>query len=36
MREALDCGTVAVVDCQVDYSVNMEFTQEMGKLVCPI
>lgn len=36
MREALNCGTVAIVDCPVDYSVNMEFTEEMGKLVCPI
>ena len=36
MREALTCGTVAVVDCPVDYSVNMGFTEKMGRLVCPI
>ena len=36
MEQALKCGTVAVVDCPIDYSVNMEFTEQMGKLVCPI
>ncbi len=36
IREARDCGTVAVIDCPVDYSVNMQFTEKMGKLVCPI
>ena len=36
LRQALECGTVAVVDCPVDYSVNMEFTRRMGNLVCPI
>ncbi len=36
ISEARDCGTVAVIDCPVDYSVNMQFTEKMGKLVCPI
>ena len=36
IKEARDCGTVAVIDCPVDYSVNMQFTEKMGKLVCPI
>ena len=36
IKEALNCGTVAVIDCPVDYSVNMQFTEKMGKLVCPI
>ncbi|MBC6414523.1 MAG: acetolactate synthase large subunit [Chromatiales bacterium] len=36
IKEALSCGTVAVIDCPVDYSVNMQFTEKMGKLVCPI
>ena len=36
IKEALNCGTLAVIDCPVDYSVNMQFTEKMGKLVCPI
>ena len=36
IKEALNCGTVAVIDCPVDYSVNMQFTKKMGNLVCPI
>lgn len=36
IKEARNCGTVAVIDCPVDYSVNMQFTEKMGKLVCPI
>lgn len=36
LEEAIGCGTVAIVDCPVDYSENMKFTEEMGQLVCPI
>jgi len=36
IKEAQNCGRVAVIDCPVDYSVNMQFTEKMGKLVCPI
>ncbi len=36
LREAVSCNTVAVIDCPVDYSENMKFTEEMGQLVCPI
>lgn len=36
IRQAIADNTVVVIDCPVDYSVNMEFTARMGKLVCPI
>lgn len=36
IEAAKTCGTVAVIDCPVDYSVNMQFTERMGQLVCPI
>lgn len=36
LREAMEADTVTVIDCPVDYSVNMAFTERMGKLVCPI
>jgi len=36
LQEALDCGTVAVVDCPVDYTENMKLTEKLGNLVCPI
>lgn len=36
LQEALSCGTVAVVDCPVDYSENMKLTEKLGALVCPI
>lgn len=36
LQEALKCGTVAVVDCPVDYSQNMKLTEKLGDLVCPI
>jgi acetolactate synthase-1/2/3 large subunit len=36
MEQALECGTVAVVDCPVDYSENMKLTEKLGELVCPI
>ena len=28
--------TVVVIDCPVDYSENMELTEKLGNLVCPI
>jgi acetolactate synthase-1/2/3 large subunit len=34
LREALACGTVAVVDCPVDYSENMRLTERLGRLSC--
>jgi len=36
LSEALNCGTVAVVDCPVDYAENMKLTEQLGELVCPI
>lgn len=36
IRQAVEEKTVVVIDCPVDYSVNMEFTENMGKLICPI
>ena len=36
LKQALADDTVVVIDCPVDYSVNMEFTNRMGQLVCPI
>lgn len=36
LEEALNCGTVAVVDCPVDYAENMKLTSKLGELVCPI
>lgn len=36
LTEALQCGTVAVVDCPVDYTENMKLTEKLGQLVCPI
>ena len=34
LRQAADCGTVAVVDCPVDYAENMRLTQRLGRLTC--
>ena len=36
LKQAIADNTVVIVDCPVDYSVNMEFTNRMGQLVCPI
>lgn len=33
MQEALTCGTVAIVDCPVDYAENMKLTENLGDLV---
>jgi len=35
LREALASGTVAVIDCPVDYSENLKLTHALGELVCP-
>ena len=36
LKQAISEDMVVVIDCPVDYSVNMEFTDRMGQLVCPI
>jgi acetolactate synthase-1/2/3 large subunit len=36
LREALASNTVSIIDCPVDYRENIKFTEQMGKLVCPI
>ena len=36
LKRALEDDVAAVIDCPVDYSVNLEFTDRMGRLVCPI
>ncbi|MGB5835004.1 MAG: acetolactate synthase large subunit [Thiohalocapsa sp.] len=36
LQQAMNCGTVAVVDCPVDYAENMKLTEKLGELVCPI
>ena len=32
LQQALTCGTVAIIDCPVDYSENMKLTEKLGKL----
>jgi acetolactate synthase-1/2/3 large subunit len=34
LKQAVDCGTVAVVDCPVDYAENMRLTERLGRLTC--
>ena len=34
LREALCCGTVAVVDCPIDYRENMRLSERLGSLRC--
>jgi len=34
LEEAFTCGSVAVIDCPVDYSENMKLTQKLGGLEC--
>jgi len=36
LREAIASDTVSIIDCPVDYRENIKFTEQMGKLVCPI
>jgi len=36
LKEALASDTVCIIDCPVDYRENIKFTEQMGKLVCPI
>jgi acetolactate synthase-1/2/3 large subunit len=36
IKQAIADNTVVVIDCPVDYSENMKFTEKMGNLVCPI
>ena len=33
-QEAIACGTVAIVDCPVDYTENMRLTERLGRLTC--
>jgi len=34
LKAAADCGTVAVIDCPVDYTENMRLTERLGSLTC--
>ena len=34
LRQAISCGTVAAVDCPVDYAENMRLTERLGRLTC--
>jgi acetolactate synthase-1/2/3 large subunit len=34
LEQAAACGTVAVVDCPVDYAENMHLTERLGRLTC--
>jgi len=36
LEEALHCGTVAVIDCPVDYAQNMLLTERLAALQCPV
>ncbi len=36
LDEALHCGTVAVIDCPVDYAQNMQLTERLAALQCPV
>ena len=36
LKQAIRDNTVVVIDCPVDYSVNMEFTNRSSEMVCPL
>ena len=36
MKEALNCGTVAIIDVPVDYSENLALVKKLGQEICPI
>jgi acetolactate synthase-1/2/3 large subunit len=36
LEEALECGTLAIVDCPVDYRENMRLTERLAALSCPV
>ena len=36
LEEALNDGTVSIIDCPVDYSENMKLTEKLANLVSPI
>ncbi len=36
LKEALNDGTVSIIECPVDYSENMKLTEKLGKIVCPV
>ena len=35
-KQAITDNTVVVIDCPVDYSENMNLTEKLSKLVCPV
>ena len=36
LREALDQDVPAIVECRIDYSLNMRLTEKLGHIVCKI
>jgi acetolactate synthase-1/2/3 large subunit len=36
LREALDYGGIAVIDCPVDLHENLALTETLGQLICPL
>ncbi len=36
LKEALDQNVPAVIDCPVDYRENLNLTEKLGKITCPI
>ena len=36
LKQAIKDNTVVVIDCPVDYSVNMAFTNRASEMVCPL
>jgi len=36
LKEAMNDGTVSIIECPVDYSENMKLTEKLGKIVCPV
>ncbi len=36
LKQAIKDNTVVVIDCPVDYSVNMAFTSRSNEMVCPL
>lgn len=36
LNEAMNDGSVSIIECPVDYSENMKLTDKLGKIVCPV
>ena len=36
LKQAFTDNTVVIIDVAVDYSVNMQLTEKLGKLICPL